>query len=621
MTRARAVATVLGLGALAVVLVRTAWVSDDAYITFRAIDNLRHGYGLRYNVVERVQVFTHPLWMMVMALASMATRDVYVTSMVLGIALSLFSAGYLALRVATSIQGTILALAVLILSKAFVDFSTAGLENALSHALLAVFCGLALDAERPRRLPRIGLVAGLLVLNRLDALLLVAPVLAGEIARARGGRAAAAIARGFVPLVAWLGFATFYYGYPLPNPAYAKLGTGIPGAVLAARGMAYLHNSLRVDPLTLVTIAGAVALAVARRDLRCLLVASGIALHLAYVVRVGGDFMSGRFLTAPLVCAVAVLARVEGSAVVRWVLVAAAAIAGVVAPEPTLLSSRVFGQGQRSYDHGIADERAFYFQGTGLLRAASRGEPDQELAKDGRALRAKRVGLAIRPAVGMVGYFGGPGLYVLDLHAIVDPLLGRLPMMQGAGFRPGHYRRRIPAGYAESVAGENRIADRRLAAYDDRLRLVTRGPLWSAERIAEIWRLNTGRYDALLRAYGEPPRLVVTLDRVPAEPPLRARWDRPGVLPLGHGIDVELPARSHATRLELSIDGTTSYDVVFREGATEVARASIAIPEPPGPEITTRALDVPGAARGYDSIAIDPRTGSDRSALGHIRVD
>ena len=54
-------------GALAlfgVVLVRTAWLCDDAYINFRTVDNFLHGYGLRWNVAERVQTFTDPLWVL-----------------------------------------------------------------------------------------------------------------------------------------------------------------------------------------------------------------------------------------------------------------------------------------------------------------------------------------------------------------------------------------------------------------------------------------------------------------------------------------------------------------------------------------------------------------------------
>ena len=50
-------ATPLLLGLLLAIfftlLVRSAWVCDDAYITFRVIDNLWNGYGLRWNVVDR----------------------------------------------------------------------------------------------------------------------------------------------------------------------------------------------------------------------------------------------------------------------------------------------------------------------------------------------------------------------------------------------------------------------------------------------------------------------------------------------------------------------------------------------------------------------------------------
>ena len=51
-----------GLVAFAWVLLRTAWLCDDAYISFRVVENAVSGHGLRWNVADRVQVFTHPLW-------------------------------------------------------------------------------------------------------------------------------------------------------------------------------------------------------------------------------------------------------------------------------------------------------------------------------------------------------------------------------------------------------------------------------------------------------------------------------------------------------------------------------------------------------------------------------
>src|SRR5690606_21201717 len=49
-------------------VIRSAWISDDAIITFRAVENFLAGYGLGYNPFVRVQVFTHPLWMFLIAL-------------------------------------------------------------------------------------------------------------------------------------------------------------------------------------------------------------------------------------------------------------------------------------------------------------------------------------------------------------------------------------------------------------------------------------------------------------------------------------------------------------------------------------------------------------------------
>src|SRR5205085_11882162 len=46
-----------------------AWLGDDAYITFRVIWNLLHGYGATFNPGERVQAYTHPLWLLVMSAA------------------------------------------------------------------------------------------------------------------------------------------------------------------------------------------------------------------------------------------------------------------------------------------------------------------------------------------------------------------------------------------------------------------------------------------------------------------------------------------------------------------------------------------------------------------------
>jgi len=78
--------------AYAVVLVRTAWMCDDAYITLRTIDNFVQGYGLVWNVGERVQVYTHPLWMFLISAFYALTREPYYTTLVISMLLSLSTA-------------------------------------------------------------------------------------------------------------------------------------------------------------------------------------------------------------------------------------------------------------------------------------------------------------------------------------------------------------------------------------------------------------------------------------------------------------------------------------------------------------------------------------------------
>jgi arabinofuranosyltransferase len=58
-----------------VLSIRRAWISDDAFITFRVIDNFINGYGLTWNPQERVQVYTHPLWMFLMLPLYAITRN------------------------------------------------------------------------------------------------------------------------------------------------------------------------------------------------------------------------------------------------------------------------------------------------------------------------------------------------------------------------------------------------------------------------------------------------------------------------------------------------------------------------------------------------------------------
>jgi len=43
------------------IFIQYAWLTEDAFINFRVLENLRDGLGLVWNPGERVQVFTSAL--------------------------------------------------------------------------------------------------------------------------------------------------------------------------------------------------------------------------------------------------------------------------------------------------------------------------------------------------------------------------------------------------------------------------------------------------------------------------------------------------------------------------------------------------------------------------------
>ncbi|NMB88113.1 MAG: hypothetical protein GYA17_07120 [Chloroflexi bacterium] len=492
----------------AAILTHRAWLGDDAYITFRTIDNWMHGFPLAWNVSERVQSYTHPLWMFLVSLCYALTHEFYFTVIGVSIGLSTLAAGLYSFKIAPRLLAALPGLVILSLSNAYVDYSTSGLENPLSHLLLVVFFILFFKLPKDRRgLWALSLTASLLILNRQDLCLLILPPLVYLAVRG-GWRSLPPLIAGQVPTLVWELFSLFYYGFLFPNTAYAKLNTGIPTLELLQQGLYYFQNSLRHDPLTLAAILAACILAVLSRKPEHRVVALGAILYLAYVLKIGGDFMSGRFLAAPLLVAVILIARADLGALPRPVLYTAGGLVlllGLAAPLPTYrtltLEIQRDPQSSTRDSHGISDERLYYSLATGLMRARSHPDlPEHPWRELGEKYHDEPgYAVVVGEAVGFLGYFAGPQVHIIDQLALCDPLLARLPAEQADGWRIGHFARAIPPGYIESIeTGSNQIVDPHLASYYDQLKLITQGKLTDPERLKAIWEINTGQYDWLL---------------------------------------------------------------------------------------------------------------------------
>lgn len=622
---------------LGVLLVRTAWLCDDAYITFRTADNFVNGYGLTWNINERVQAYTHPLWMFFLTFFYFFTREAFFTFHIVSMGVSCIAVWIFYKKVSRSPRMTMLGCSILILSKAFVDYSTSGLENPLTHLILALFLWVYLRTETltPITLRTLAFLAALGVLNRLDMLLIFAPALiyAGLKVNKKSGWLA--LGAGFLPVVLWECFSILYYGFALPNTYYAKLNTGIRHSDLLKQGVIYLLNSLNWDPLTLLSITFALLVTMNMRFKRNSVAALGILLYIFYIVWIGGDFMSGRFLSAPLFFAVLLLSQSEfmESMPAQYLPFAIIFLIGMLSPFPTLTSDGAYGATGDNFAgvQGVGDERGVYYQATNLLNV-SRGVqmPNHPWAIEGRnrhidGPRASGRGSVFsRGAIGFLGFFAGPDVHIVDDNALADPLLARMPTVRQP-WRSGHFRRVFPQGYMESLElDRNVIPDPDLALFYDKLALITRGELFAPGRWEAIWKMNTGQYESLIdKAFYSYFATRVPLQEVGEVQTGAINWNDVYVLNAG-GLMIDLPVTFHARYLEISLYHSDNIALFYFKGDDIIAEQPIPPDALQSEQLNRYCLTVPETAAdaGYDHIGVTlpVQKWNFTYAMGHLRL-
>jgi arabinofuranosyltransferase len=310
---------------LMAVVVRHAWAAEDAFITFRTVQQFVNGEGLRWNIDERVQVYTHPLWMFACVPLYAIFRDVATSSAVLGL-LCTFGT-WLALGTRYAARPAVLLLGAfvpLVSSTAIHLYATSGFENSMSFMLFSIYAVLLLRGLDRDRTPWfwLALVGSLGVVNRLDTVVFyVPPMLFVMLSRWREIRWGAFLA-GYAPVVAWLLFSTFYYGFPYPNTALAKINEEFPRHILVRQGIFYAVDLLWRDPAGFLTLSLGIVLTFVhlvraglpgtgdrRRAVGVASLGLGIVLYGFYVVWIGGSFLSRRHWSVQIVGAAILLSE------------------------------------------------------------------------------------------------------------------------------------------------------------------------------------------------------------------------------------------------------------------------------------------------------------------------
>jgi arabinofuranosyltransferase len=484
------------------VIISRAWVSDDSYITFRVVENLHAGHGFRWNISERVQVFSHPLWMLFISFLFTFTKEVYLTSMFLGV---LLSAGVFVIFLLQEKSNPAIwvGLVALGFSNAFVDYSTSGLENSLSHFLMIIFLVLYSNYwNNPNKsiLP-MTLLSGLLCLNRLDYLLLFFPFYLYILIREKNRLLIVRdIFIGFMPLLLWLGFSAIYYGFPLPNTFYAKVGNWLPRQDLLLQGWAYCKRTFYNDPVTGITIITGITLSVLRPSRERILITLGAISYILYVVWIGGDFMQGRFFTIIFLIFVLQLIHYDLAMVPGRFFVGilfGLLFFNFLSTNPTIApSSWTYVE---TWEDGIVNERFFYADETALLRNGKFNlAPAHPWMYEGDVMRraciAQNNCYFAQNSVGFSGYYAGPDVYIVDRYGLTSALMARIPPEITPEWRIGHFLRKVPSGYLEylSTGDLTKVKEVQIHDFITDLEVITDAKVLDGNRIKTVIEFWTG---------------------------------------------------------------------------------------------------------------------------------
>jgi len=478
----------------------SAWVADDAYITFRTIENFHQGYGLRWNIIERVQTYTHPLWMLNLLLGKYIVDDLYSLVLILGYIYSLAALYLLFLITKKNIQIFSLIFLLFLSSRAVIDFSSSGLENSLSYFLITFFFYILYFKQHSKYFfLTLSLTLSAMFLNRMD---LIIPFLALTIyiffIQSHKDKILKISLKqgiiGFIPVILWSLFALYYYGSFFANSVIAKTNLGLPRVQLQIQGFSYLYYNFLHDPLTSIIIYSTLVYTIFSKNKVNKILGVGLFLYLVYLVNVGADYMYGRFLTVPFIISLCILGLSLKLSIKQSDYI-------IILILPFLIFNfyhYILRQNLNSTTHNFTDERLFYYRATGLIpKISGKATSIEYHFTETRDLIQSNHKEPIE--LGTMGFNGylmsktNPSKYIIDRMGLADPFLAVHPMNYGY-WRSGHYTRLVPTEYLNSIQlQKNVINEPNDHAVLNQIWLISRMPLNTPHRFQAIINYNAGR--------------------------------------------------------------------------------------------------------------------------------
>uniref|UniRef100_UPI0019189237 hypothetical protein n=1 Tax=Psychrobacter maritimus TaxID=256325 RepID=UPI0019189237 len=413
----------------------------------------------------------------------------------------------------------------LISSKAVLDFSSSGLENSLSYFLIAAFFYAILKLKTHRYFYlTTSIILSSMFLTRMDLIVIFLPLAVFlYFYQAHKDKALKKSLLqgflGFLPVILWSLFAVYYYGSFFANSVIAKTNTGLPLTVLQSNGFNFLYANLLYEPFTLIFILCIFSTFILSKNTLNKILAIGIGLYLLYLINVGGDYMYGRFLTAPFVTGLFLLAK-NTSQLNQVMLKALFAIA---------IPLSLFNLYQYTFKNpnefmvnniGFTDERAFYYQTTGfwptiLDKNISIADHFSETIMLFDKEKADNEPVILY-TMGFNGYITSqlfPDTYIIDRLGLTNSYLAAHPINYGY-WRIGHFRREPNIEYINSIKNQRNLITSPNDSYVfDQAVLLSQAPLNDRRRLKAIINWHNGKtFEVARQAFTKYPHHLLLND-------------------------------------------------------------------------------------------------------------
>ncbi|MGH9000856.1 MAG: hypothetical protein ACRDY7_15860, partial [Acidimicrobiia bacterium] len=488
------------------------WISDDGYIYLVYAKNVLDHGEFAFNLGEPVDAATGFLWLLALTAAKVVFffLDYRQATFVLSFACAGTAFLVLAREALRTSAWFVVALGCIFFTPFVVSFSTSGLETPM---VLLVAVAIYVVGRRRFHSPWLAVIMGAAPLVRPEfGLVLVGYLAVVVLSRAIG---AAGISLATLGLLTLARFACF--GDVLPNTAFVKATSETFG-----QGGHYLYEFWSSYPYFGVMAGAAVAMAAvisfrsvvgaARRGARLspeyrfgLFILGSAAALTAWVYRVGGDFMHGRFMLVPFVFVVLtvvdlgppllgelgrkLLRRRGGAAITPGARRAAIGAVAVTLAFVAAGSTPLVMRGGGNWYEGIVDEQEWYGRANPRLHAWSGPNPFEWAVDGGRLNRlSRRVGVPVGfagQAIGQLGFYrDSADVYVFDRWSLTRVAGSMIDSL----------------GYFERM-GHNAVMPTPLMLLEDRLTLLP-FPLPDAA-LSDLLRFEFEGEELLLVALGD----------------------------------------------------------------------------------------------------------------------